>query len=151
MTAPGVVACTETSDPFAGLNLSVKDYAALAEQGFVAPEFRTYAGKKLGPYFKLRWRSGGRQRVRYLGTDAARIARIKTVLAELQSPKQLIRELTQMMTEARAGLHDTKEILKPQCAAAGLMFHGFTLRKTASSAGPRPQDTRKTLPRDHFL
>jgi hypothetical protein len=42
----------------AGLRLSPGDLRALARQGFVTAERR--GGR--GPYYKLRWRRGGRQR-----------------------------------------------------------------------------------------
>ena len=52
----------------AGLCLAAEDLRALARQGFVAAEWR--GGR--GPYFKVRWRVGGRVRVRYLGRDPGR-------------------------------------------------------------------------------
>ena len=64
----------EAADALARLGLGPADRAALARQGFVAAEWRRRGGRRWGPYFKLRWRRGGVQRVRYLGREV-RISR----------------------------------------------------------------------------
>jgi hypothetical protein len=54
----------------AELGLTDESVLELVNQGFLTAEYRVYCGTRLGPYFKLRWRSKGRQRVKYLGRMA---------------------------------------------------------------------------------
>ena len=61
----------------AKLGLAPGEIKALATQGFVARERR---GGRI--YWKLRFRVGGRQRVRYLGSDATKAAAIRAELAQ---------------------------------------------------------------------
>jgi hypothetical protein len=119
----------------AGLGLSEEDYRALARQGFLAAEFRRRGRRRLGPYYKLRWRRGGRQRVRYVGQDPARAERLRAALDDLQRPARLARQLSRLMDEARRHLRRAKEALAPHLAGQGLRYHGFTARRPRTPAG----------------
>ena len=88
----------------AGLHLAAEDLRALARQGFVAAEWR--GGR--GPYFKVRWRVGGRVRVRYLGRDPGRAARARAALEAMQWPLRAARLLARLLGEARRRLRDAK-------------------------------------------
>ena len=55
-----------------------------ARQGSVVASWRVYAGRKLGPYFRLAYREGRRQRSIYLGRCAELARRVRELLAELQ-------------------------------------------------------------------
>jgi hypothetical protein len=115
----------------AGLGLAAEDLRALARQGFVAAEAR----RGRGPYYKLRWRRGGRQRVRYLGRDPGRAARARAALEALQRPLRAARLLARLLGEARRRLREARRLLTPRAEARGLRYHGYTARRPAPRAG----------------
>jgi hypothetical protein len=132
---------TEVAARLAALGLSALDQQALARQGFVAAEYRPGQGRRLGPYFKLRWRRDGRQQVRYLGCDLDWARQIQAALANLQRPRQLIRQVNGLMKEARKRLHQAKDLLEPRLGEGGQYYHGYTARRSAKEVadGPRRQ------------
>jgi hypothetical protein len=89
-------------DGLAGLRLSPGDRTALARQGFVSTEFRE--GRR--PFYKLRWRRGGRQHTRYLGQEPARAERVRAALDRLQRPYRV----------AVAGVEDAEQLAVAQAA-----------------------------------
>jgi hypothetical protein len=107
------------------LNLSPEQRESLSRQGFVASEFR---GSR-GPFFKLRFRCGGRQIVRYLGTDPATANRVQQEVRALQHEHRLTNELARLTRQARRLLRETKIALQPYVFEAGYRFHGFEIRK----------------------
>ena len=112
---------------------------AEARQGFLAQEFR----QGRGPYYKLRWRQGGRQRVLYLGRDPARAERVRALLEHLQRPLRLARQLARLLQETRKHLHKAKSLLESQAQTQGLHYHGYSARRTLSPQegwGPRAAD-----------
>jgi hypothetical protein len=112
----------------ASLKLSPEDMQALARQGFVAVEFRDHRG----PYYKLRWRRGGRQCVRYLGSDPDRAQQVRAALDALQAPHRIGRQVVRLLAEARKRLLEMKRSLTPLAATRGLHYHGYTLRRAAA-------------------
>src|SRR5256885_3352521 len=101
------------SNPLADLGLSTAEYQALTEQGFVAAERRQHNGRVCGPYYKLRWRLNGRQKVRYLGRDHGHAERVRAALADLQRPAHLLRQVVRWLHQAREQLREIKAILQP--------------------------------------
>jgi hypothetical protein len=117
----------------AELGLRPADLDALAKRGFVAADSRpSRAGPPRGPYYKLRWREGGRQRVRYLGTDPARAEAVRDALAELHRPARLARGLARLLAEARQRLRRVRRALQPHLAARGLRLHGYAARRASA-------------------
>ena len=57
-----------------------------AKQGSVVETWRAYHGRKLGPYYRLAYRDGGRQRSIYLGASKERARRVQAALSALQHP-----------------------------------------------------------------
>lgn len=99
------------------------DFAELTRQGFVCGERR---GNRT--YYKLRFRRGGRQTVRYLGgTDCAAI--VKQELAHLQADSRALRDLKARTKSANKTLRDTKRELEPVLQAHGFVFHGMAIRR----------------------
>ncbi len=121
---------------FTELGLSGEDCQALARQGFLAADYCWKGGRRLGPYYKLRWRRDGRQCVRYVGGDPDRVERISAALENLQRPLHLARCLAQLMKEARRRLRSAKHVLAPCVANRGLRYHGYTARRPRTSTGP---------------
>jgi len=120
------------------LRLSHADFEELKTQGFVSAQSR---GLK-GPRFVLRFRSGGRQKVRYIGTDPARAERVRKELAELQKERRLGLERSKLRRQARRMLREAKVHLEPLLNAAGYAFHGQAIRRCRS----RPVESPRTIP-----
>ena len=111
----------------------------LAEQGFMTREYRTYRDARLGPYFKLRWRSGGRQRVKYLGRDVPRAEAVAAALADLRVAKRRRQQLAALIAGGRKSLRRVKQALEPALANQGRSFHGYECRK-ARSTSAQPEE-----------
>jgi len=126
--ATGSASDADGQDGLAGLRLSPGDLQALARQGFVATEAR----QGRGPSYKLRWRRGGRQRVRYLGPDPGRAEQVRAALEALQRPHRIARRVAQLLGEARKRLLNVKRLLEPHADACGFRYHGYTTRRPAS-------------------
>ena len=116
------------------LGLSRDEVECMEQQGFVAVEHRAYKGTRLGPYFRLRWRMNGRQRVKSLGLDAELAVAVVNAIAQLQKKKALTHFLKRMLLEARRGLKLAKKDLQATMAATGRYYHGFTARKRRTSS-----------------
>jgi hypothetical protein len=114
------------------LGLSASDQAALARQGFISREIR---GSRSAIY-KLRFRVDGRQRVRYLGTDASGIRRVQEALHELQEDRRLERALSRRHRDVAQLLRENKRRLAAPVAVAGFRFHGRAIRRPRPRARP---------------
>jgi hypothetical protein len=127
----------------AALALPAEDLEALTRQGFVAAEPRQRSGRLLGPFFKLRWRRSGRQRVCYLGKSPARADAVRAALEAIQRPLRLARQVARLLAEARKRLRQVKQALAPHLAANGLHLHGYAARRTSASAVAKEQNADK--------
>ena len=113
----------------AQLGLSTPDLAALAKQGFVSGEYRNRGARRCGPYYKLRWRLDGAQRVLYLGCNPVLAEQVQSALAAWQAARREQRASIALQRSARCALHAAK------CAAAlllerdGRYFHGYSVRR----------------------
>jgi hypothetical protein len=114
----------------AKLRLVDGDLDELADQGFLAQERRRDCA-----YYKLRFRRGGRQIVRYVG-GANEAAVITEELKKLRAGCRLRRELRALDCSARQMLRDSKSQLEPLLVERGFRFHGRAIRQPRAS---RPQ------------
>ena len=101
--------------------LDPEQLLALHRQGGLSRERRR--GRT---YHKLRFRVGGRQRVKYV--PATKLAAVATELVRLQSSTLRSRALMRRDREARRALRDAKAALVPRLTG-GLYFHGHTIRQ----------------------
>jgi hypothetical protein len=144
---------SEVQDAFEGLRLSSDDLRILARPGFIARESRP--GREA--FYKLRWRRGKRQCVRYLGSDPTHIKKVRAVLDTLQRPHRTACQLMKLMKEARKHLHKVKEFMEPFAEERGCGYHGYHLRRPRSSAPledattPEPRPAADLNPMDNFL
>jgi hypothetical protein len=83
--------------------------------------------------FKLRFRHLGRQRVRCLGSDPQRAAAVAAELAILQADWQRQRRRRRLIRQSQQLLKSIKPRLTAAVAAAGLKFHGRTIRRPRTS------------------
>ena len=107
----------------ASLRLTAADWEELAHQGFVSEERR---GRR--KYYKLRFRSGGKQVVRYIGS-ADRAATVHRELKILQAETKVVRELKARAKIANKMLRESKLAMEPVLENAGLAFHGLAIRR----------------------
>jgi hypothetical protein len=117
------------NDDSLGLDVEPADVVLLAQQGFVSREYRR--GGVL--VYKLRWRRGHRQIVRFLGRDANRAAAVQAWLDDLQRPGRLARQATKLLRDARRELRQAKDLLIPRASADGSHYHGYRLRRRSES------------------
>src|SRR5205823_9082381 len=126
----------ESGDALGRLGLGPADRAALARQGFVAAEWRRRGGRRWGPYFKLRWRRGGVQRVRYLRRESDRAREVEACLGRLRRSAWLARVGRALLADARHRLRALKEQLEPLLAARGKRLHGYAARRRPPAGPP---------------
>lgn len=97
-------------------------------QGAVVESWRKYDGRRLGPYYRLSYRDGGRQHSIYLGQSRQLADLILKLLEEIQSPVKQQRELDHICSHARAELRKQKKRWNKDLSQAGLCAKGFEIR-----------------------
>ncbi|MCY2994865.1 MAG: hypothetical protein NTY19_44440 [Planctomycetota bacterium] len=100
------------------------NWDAFRRQGSVVPSWRTYRGRRLGPFFSLRFRLQGRQSAIYLGRSAGLAERVKALLDEVHRERKFAR----LKRRARAEFRELKRRWKQELAATGLELRGFEIR-----------------------
>ncbi len=108
----------------ARLRLEQEALEALRRGGFVARQHRR--GRV---YFRLRFRVGGRQVTRYLGSDPQVAAQVERALEQWQQARRLDLELGRLAREANRKLRRAKQQLMPEVRTYGLYFHGLSVRR----------------------
>jgi hypothetical protein len=106
----------------ASLRLGDEDLRILTQQGFLSREIRR--GKA---YFKLRFRRGRHQHVKYVG--AGQITAVRAELNKLQAAACLKRKLAAVTRDAQQTLRQTKRNLQPVLESHGFAFHGLAIRR----------------------
>jgi hypothetical protein len=106
------------------LGLREEDFAALAKQGSLRAESSS-SGRQ---YWKLRFRFGGKQQVRYVGNNAEFVDRVRQELMRLQAKERACRRLQSLIREAKRRLRRTKQQLMSLLPSAGRCFHGREIR-----------------------
>jgi hypothetical protein len=106
--------------------LTDEECLALSQQGFISQ----YLDSKRRISFKLRFRCGGRQRVRCLGSNLAFVEKVQGELERLQLECQMARQLIWETKNARRLLRESKSALQDMLGAAGFHFHGYGVRRS---------------------
>ncbi|MFH1922144.1 MAG: hypothetical protein ABIP48_19950 [Planctomycetota bacterium] len=108
-----------------------------ATQGTVVSTSRTYRGRRLGPYFRLAFRKGGRQWSIYLGRSEGLARRVRDLLARLQHPRRWRRASRRLQAQVRASLRKAKAQLRKELAVRGITLKGWEFRgvRRAFAAG----------------
>ena len=117
-----------TQKPHRALELIGLRPAAFARQGSVVATWRSYGGRKLGPYYRLVYREEGRQRTVYLGRAGELVDRVRAALAKLQRPIRERRRLARIGGQVRVALRREKARLGMILRRWGLYLKGFELR-----------------------
>jgi hypothetical protein len=121
-----------TSFPaLASMGLNKEHLAALAKQGNLRAE-STGRGNR---YYKLRFRIGSQQQVRYVGNDRAFVDQVERELICLQKGTKTRRRVRRLTRTAKSRLRETRRCLEPVLANAGFYFHGREVRRRPRSDG----------------
>jgi hypothetical protein len=105
----------------------------LARQGSVQPTWRRHRGRRLGPYYRLVYRDGGRQVAVYLGRDADLADAVRAELARLQAARRAGRLFARLVRAARAARRETIRDVDRRLRARGLYLKGYELRGGGAS------------------
>ena len=108
----------------------------LAHQGVVVASFRRRGGRVVGPYYRLTFRDGRRQRSLYLGNDVELVAEVRAALREIQTPWQERRAVRQHKKTIRKALAQCKVELRRELRRRGLRLQGYEVRGW-QTPGPR--------------
>jgi hypothetical protein len=99
-----------------------------SRQGRVDTTWRRREGKTFGPYYRLSYREGGRQRSLYLGGAGALVERVRRALRAAQRPVAEHRTLDRLRRQIRVSLRTTKHRVAALLRPLGLRLKGFEVR-----------------------
>jgi len=102
--------------------------SAVAMGGSIVETWRTYRGRRLGPYCRLAYRESGIQRSIYVGSDPQLVAAAREILAELQADERARRMVQRLQSATRASLRAAKTDWEGELARVGLHLQGFEVR-----------------------
>jgi hypothetical protein len=112
--------------------------ALFATQGSVAATYRTYRGRRLGPYFQLVYRQDGRKRSIYLGRSQELADRVRQLLDQLQTPHRQRRLSKRLTAQVRSSLRLWKDRLRNVLVLWGITLKGFEFRGVRRALPIRP-------------
>jgi hypothetical protein len=122
--------------------------AFFVAQGTVEATWRTYRGRRLGPYFRVSCRQRGVQHAPcadapqqtsiYLGRDPELAARVRRLLDELRQHTCGKRRCADLRRQVRRSLTRAKESLRQRLAEHGVTLKGFEFRAAARAFGRLP-------------
>jgi hypothetical protein len=95
-----------------------------------------YGGRWLGPYFRLAYRDGARQRSIYLGRCVELARRVRELLAELQRPRRQRLVFARLVAQVRASLRSAKAEFERRLAVRGIRLEGFEFRGVRQAFAP---------------
>jgi hypothetical protein len=110
-----------------------------ARQGSIVAAWRRRGSHTYGPYYRLCYREGGRQRSVYLGREGALVAQLRQTLADLQRPLRQHRAVVRLERQVKTALRADKRRLNRHLRLLGLRMQGFEVR------GWRTSPTRRWL------
>ena len=120
-----------------------------ANQGSVVAGWRTYRGRRLGPYFRLAYRDGGRQRSVYLGRSVELARRVRELLARLQRPRRERRLFGRLIAQVRASLRRAKARLREALLPWNIRLQGFEFRGLARALAHAYPDAIRSAKANH--
>lgn len=101
---------------------------ALAATGSIVETWRTYQGRRLGPYYRLAYRESGRQKTIYVGKDAELVVAARSLLEELHVNERIRRTMERQQLAVRAGLRAAKAAWAQELQKSGLTLKGYEVR-----------------------
>ena len=112
----------------------------LSTQGAIVASWRSYQGRRLGPYYRLAYREQGKQCSLYLGSAIDLVSLVRRELANFQRSLREAQVFHRMRSAARKALRASKDRLRQHLAAIGIRLKGFEFRgvRRALARGLRP-------------
>ena len=101
---------------------------AVATAGSIVETWRTYRGRRLGPFFRIAFRESEMQKSIYIGNNPELIAAARELLAELQTDERARRAVKRLQSAARASLRVAKLAWDRELREVGLRRKGFEIR-----------------------
>lgn len=95
------------------------------KQGAVLPTWRKVDGVRRGPYYILKYRESGRQKVVYLGSSPKLAREVNHRLARHQQPWKALQGLEKVREEARSALRAQKKRWQQELEEQGLTLRGY--------------------------
>lgn len=120
--------------PHKALRLIDQRPRLFAQQGAVVATWRKYKDRRLGPYWRLVYREGGRQRTVYLGRFGPLVRQVRARLRNLQAYRDMRRAIDRSIRAAKAALRDARRDLARHLRRWGLHLAGYEVRGWRSSA-----------------
>jgi hypothetical protein len=96
--------------------------------GTVDATWRRRGARTFGPYYRLRYREGGRVHCIYLGRSNLLVNQVRQTLHELQRPLREYRAVSQLRRQVRDALSIDRRIVKAHLCRLGLRLKGFEVR-----------------------
>ncbi|MGZ9128185.1 MAG: hypothetical protein ACXW4Z_10450 [Candidatus Binatia bacterium] len=102
--------------------------AQLARQGTIVAGFRERRGRRLGPYYRLSCRVGGRQLAVYLGGEGPVLDETRQRLDRLQAERRRQQRWQEMRRTIHRETRAARRRLAEELANHGLMAKGSEIR-----------------------
>jgi hypothetical protein len=104
-------------------------------QGVVLATWRSYRGRRLGPYYRIEFRHEGKRQSIYLGACGGFAEEVQQCLQALKSPIQQERAYRRERAKLRAVLRRQKQQLGIELEKIGLSLKGYEVRGFRRPAG----------------
>jgi hypothetical protein len=102
--------------------------AVFSRQGTIVASWRTYNGRKLGPYYRLAYRTEGRQRSIYLGKSKNLLRQVRRLLEKLQKPIKTKRFMQRAQKTFQEVMKKHKAQFRIDLLKVGLQLRGYAVR-----------------------
>jgi tRNA/tmRNA/rRNA uracil-C5-methylase (TrmA/RlmC/RlmD family) len=97
-------------------------------QGVVVATWRSYRGRRLGPYYRVEFRHGDKHQSIYLGACAGFAEEVRQWLRDLKRPIRQERAYRRERAKLRAVLRRQKHRLDVELEKIGLYLKGYEVR-----------------------
>jgi len=104
-------------------------------QGVVVATWRSYRGRRFGPYYRIEFRHGDKRQSIYLGACGGFAEEVRQCLRALKSPIQQERAYRRERAKLRADLRCQKHQLDIELEKIGLYLKGCEVRGFRRSRG----------------
>lgn len=101
----------------------------LAKQGSIIATWRSYKGRRIGPYYRVMFRHNGRLQSAYLGKDGELAAIIQSALDLLREPGRQQREFARLRRQIKRSLMNQKSLFRQRLREQGRDLKGFEIRR----------------------
>jgi hypothetical protein len=102
------------------------------KSGTMAECWKTYRGRRIGPYYRLAFREDGKQKSIYLGRDPELASRAAQLLSELQAPHRIRRETRLLRMQILNSFRRELKNLDPYLPAIGYRRKGTHFHRIQS-------------------